>query len=226
MRVSAKSIVLLLSASLIAVAMVAGADDKAEKPADRAAAKTETTGEDKELAVGTKAPEFNLKGTDGEKHTLASYTGKAKATVVVFTCNTCPYSKAYEPVLLELAAKYKEQPVKFVLINSNSIKVKPEDSYEHMVELAKAKSYPFPYLYDESQDVAHSYGARVTPHVFLVDDKQICRYRGRIDDNVKREEAKQFDLINAIDAMLAGKEIPVAETKAFGCGIKWKPAAS
>lgn len=177
---------------------------------------------DAELEIGAKGPAFELKGTDGKKHSLAGFVKEAKATVVVFTCNTCPYSQAYEPVLLDLAAEYAEKPVSFVLINSNAVEVQPGDSFDAMVQRAKEKKFPFAYLYDESQEIATAYGAQRTPHVFLLDDAGVLRYRGRIDDSAKREEVKSHDLVNAIDAVLAGEEVSVNETKAFGCTIKWK----
>ena len=181
--------------------------------------------DDPELEVGKKAPAFELLGVDGKKHALAEYLGAAQATAVVFTCNTCPYSQAYEPVLLEMAATYDEKPVQFVLINPNAAEVQPGDSYEAMVARAKDKKYPFAYLHDATQAVATAYGAQRTPHVFLLDKDGVCRYRGRIDDTVKREEVKTHDLAVAIDALLAGKEVPATTTKAFGCTIKWRKAS-
>lgn len=180
---------------------------------------------DPELAIGAKGATFELMGTDGKKHALPEFLSKSKATAVVFTCNTCPYSKAYEPVLLEMATKYAKQPVSFVLINSNSAEVQPGDSYDAMVTVAKEKKYPFAYLHDETQAIATAYGAQRTPHVFLLDAEGVCRYRGRIDDNAKREEVQSHDLVGAIDALLAGKEITTTETKAFGCTIKWRKAS-
>ena len=177
---------------------------------------------DRELEIGSRAPGFELRGTDDKKHNLDGFLEKSKATVVVFTCNTCPYSQAYEPVLLEMAQKLAKQPVSFVLINPNSAEVQPGDSYAAMVERAKDKKYPFPYLQDEMQTVASAYGAQRTPHVFLLDAEGVLRYRGRIDDNVKREEVKTHDLDSAIQAVLANEEIASPSTKAFGCSIKWK----
>ncbi len=177
---------------------------------------------DTELELGAKGPAFELKGTDGKNHSLAGFVKEAKATVVVFTCNTCPFSLAYEPVLLEMAAAYAEKTVRFVLINSNSVEIQPGDSFDAMVARAKDKKYPFAYLYDESQAVATAYGAQRTPHVFVLDAAGVCRYRGRNDDTAKREEVKTHDLANAIDAIVAGKEVSVNATKAFGCTIKWK----
>lgn len=179
-----------------------------------------------ELALGTKGPDFKLKGVDGSEHTLAQVAAKdgkpAAATVVVFTCNHCPYAQAYEPVLLDMAKHYAGKSVSFVFINSNDPQVAPDDSYEKMQERAKDKGYPFPYLYDATQTVAKAYGARVTPHVYVLDDKQVLRYRGRVNDNKDQTQVKENDLMVAIDGLLAGKPVETAETTAFGCKIKWK----
>lgn len=179
-----------------------------------------------ELAVGTKGPDFTLLGVDGKQHALAEVGTKdgkpAAATVVVFTCNHCPFSQAYEPVFLDMAKQYADKSVSFVFINSNDPQVAPGDSYEKMQERAKDKAYPFPYLYDATQAVAKAYGARVTPHVYVLDAQQVLRYRGRVNDNKDQTQVKSNDLITAIDGLLAGKAIETAETKAFGCGIKWK----
>jgi len=180
-----------------------------------------------ELAIGAQAPEFKLKNVDGKDYTLAQVaSGKdgkpAAATVVVFTCNHCPFAKAYEPVLLDMAKTYADKDVAFVFINSNDPKVAPDDSYDKMQERAKEKSYTMPYLYDATQETAKAYGAMVTPHVYLLDSKQMLRYRGRVNDNKEPDKVTTNDLTNAIDALLAGKTVETAETKAFGCGIKWK----
>lgn len=182
-----------------------------------------------ELAVGTKGPDFKLMGVDGKERTLAQVATKdgkpVAATVVVFTCNHCPFAQAYEPVLLDMAKNYADKSVSFVFINSNDPQVAPDDSYEKMQARAKDKGYPFPYLYDATQTVAKAYGARVTPHVFVLDDKQVLRYRGRVNDNKDQTQVKANDLVNAIDGLLAGKPIETAETTAFGCSIKWKKSS-
>ena len=178
------------------------------------------------LEIGNAVPAFQMAGTDGKIHSLKDYTAESKATVVVFTCNTCPYSKAYEPILIDMANHYESKGVQFVLINSNDPELKPGDSFGAMIELADQKKYPFPYLYDATQGVAKSFDALVTPHVYLVDDTQVLRYRGRVNDNRDTEQVKSHDLMQAIDAVLAGEEVEVTDTKAFGCGIKWKKASS
>jgi len=184
-----------------------------------------------EIAIGATAPAFELRGTDGKMHTLADITsahGDAaapKATVVVFTCNHCPYAKAYEPVLIDLAKKYAERGVAWVLINPNDPEIQPEDAFDKMVERAKEKGYPFPYVIDTTQSIAKAYGATVTPHVFLLDPERNVRYRGRINDNKDPAKAETHDLVDAIEAVLADHEVATTATKAFGCTIKWKKSS-
>jgi thiol-disulfide isomerase/thioredoxin len=183
-----------------------------------------------ELPIGSVAPDFKLRNVDGRELTLsqaaATKDGKpAKATVVVFTCNHCPFAKAYEPVLLDMAKAYAEKPVAFVFINPNDSQVAPDDSYEKMQERAKEKAYPFPYLYDATQATAKAYGALVTPHVYVLDAERVLRYRGRVNDNKDPSAVKSHDLVAAIDALLAGKPVDTAETKAFGCSVKWRKAS-
>jgi thiol-disulfide isomerase/thioredoxin len=183
-----------------------------------------------ELAVGSKGPDFKLLNVDGKEWTLAqAAVGKdgkpASATVVVFTCNHCPFAKAYEPVLLDMAKAYAGKNVAFVFINPNDPTVVPDDSYENMQLRAKEKAYPFPYLFDATQETAKAYGALVTPHVFLLDKDRVLRYRGRVNDNKDPAAVKSNDLANAIDALLAAKPVETAETKAFGCSVKWHKAS-
>ena len=177
-----------------------------------------------QLEPGAKAPAFSLRGTDGKVHSLSEVRG-TKATAVVFTCNACPFAKAYEDRLIALAKAYADKGVNFVAINPNDPKIQPADGFDQMVTRAKEKELPYPYLIDESQTVAKAYGAQVTPHIFLIDAQGAVVYRGRVDDSAKPEEVKSSDLRNAIDAVIAGKPVPEPATKAFGCGVKWKKAA-
>lgn len=175
----------------------------------------------KELEIGAKGPEFSLPGVDGKTHSLADYKDK-KIVVIIFTCNHCPVAKAYQDRIIQIQKDYAEKGVQIVAINSNSTKVAPADSFEHMKKRAKKKGYNFPYLRDENQVVCTAYGATCTPHVFLLDQERALRYRGRIDDNMKKPEAvKSHDLRNAIKAVLADKPVPAATTRQFGCSIKW-----
>ena len=177
-----------------------------------------------QLEPGAKGPSFSLKGTDGKIHSLDDLRGR-KGTAVVFTCNHCPFAKAYEDRLIALAKAYGEKGIRFVAINANDPKVQPADGFEEMITRAKEKGFPYPYLLDESQETAKAYGAQVTPHVFLLDAEGIVRYRGRVDDSVKPEEVQSRDLQSALDAIVAGKPVSVTSTKAFGCSVKWKKGA-
>lgn len=174
-----------------------------------------------ELAVGTKAPAFSLvNAVDGKTVAMKPDDGKLK--VVVFTCNQCPYAKAFEPRIIELANRYQHRGVTFYAVDPNDDAKYPEESLENMKARALAKDYPFPYLKDGDSNIARAYGARVTPHVYLVDGTGVIRYRGYVDDSAKPAERKTTGLTNALDALMSGREIATAETRAFGCTIKWK----
>ncbi len=178
-----------------------------------------------ELAIGAKGPAFSLKGTDGQTHALESEKG-SKGTAVIFSCNTCPYAQGYEGRLFALAREYQPQGIAFIAINANDANTMPGDSFDRMVERAKEKGFPFPYLHDETQAAAAAYGARVTPHIFLLDAQGTLVYRGRVDDSLEENKVTKRELSDALAALTAGKPIPVAETKAFGCGVKWAKKAA
>ena len=172
--------------------------------------------------IGDKAQDFSLKNINGKMVSLAGIKN-AKGYIVVFTCNECPYAKAYEQRIIELDKKYAPLGFPVVAINSNDKDVQPGDSYSNMKKLSKKKKYPFPYLYDESQAVAKAFGATRTPHVYVLDKELVVRYIGAIDDNSEDPSlAKEKYVGTAVDALLAGKDISVKETKAIGCGIKWR----
>jgi len=173
------------------------------------------------IDVGKPAPGFNLKGVDGRMHSLDDYADK-KAVVVVFTCNHCPTAVQYEDRLVELQRDYAPKGVQLIAINPNEDKGHPTDSFDHMVQRAKDKGFCFPYLRDESQDVARAYGALRTPHVFLLNAKRKVAYTGRIDDNPDDPQAVgRHDLRQAIDEVLARKRVTVPVTKSVGCSVKW-----
>ncbi len=172
--------------------------------------------------VGEVASDFHLKNVDGKMVRLSDMKD-AKGYIVIFTCNTCPYAKAYEERIIALHQKYAALGYPVVAINSNDKNVKPDDSYESMQSYAKEKKFPFVYLYDETQEIARAYGALKTPHVYVLDSKRVVRYIGAIDDNSEDADAvKEKYVENAVNALLAGKDVAVKETKAIGCGIKWK----
>ena len=173
-----------------------------------------------ELAVGAQGAGFSLKGTDGKTHSLEGVAG-AKGTAVIFTCNECPYSKGYENRLFALAKDYQAKGVGFVAINSNDPRIVPGDGFEFMVKRAQEKNFPYPYVLDETQEIARAYGARVTPHIFLLDAQGKLVYRGRVDDSLEEPKIKSRDFSAALNAMVSGQPVKVAETKAFGCSVKY-----
>ena len=172
--------------------------------------------------VGDTARDFSLKNVDGKLVSLAGIKN-AKGYIVVFTCNSCPYAKAYEDRIIALHKKYESLGYPVVAINSNDKDVQPGDSYDKMKERAKEKKYGFAYLYDETQEIAKTYGATRTPHVYVLDQNRVVKYIGAIDDNSEEpDQVKEKYVENAVEALRAGKEISVKETKAIGCSIKWK----
>lgn len=171
------------------------------------------------LSVGDAAPKWSgIIGTDDKQHALSDYKN-AKLVVMVFTCNHCPVAVAYEDRLIELQKDYKSKGVQVVAVNVNNI---PADRLEPMKKRAKDKKFNFPYLYDPTQKMGHDYGAKVTPHVFVLDKNRKVAYIGSVDDNQNPAKAEKHYLRNALDALLAGKRPPEAETKAFGCTVKYE----
>ncbi len=175
--------------------------------------------------VGDKASDFKLKNVDGKFISLHDYAN-AKGFVVIFTCNHCPFAQAYQDRIIEIDKKYKSLGYPVIAINSNDPALVADDSYEKMVERSKEKGYTFPYLFDETQDVYRSYGAKRTPHVFVLQKKGndlVVQYIGAIDDNYQEpSKVTATYLANAIDALLAGKTPDPSLTKAIGCSIKDK----
>jgi len=173
------------------------------------------------IKVGDRAPDFTLTGVDDKAHSLNDY--RERKVVVIFSCNHCPYVRAWEDRMIAIQADYLARGVQLIAINSNDADKYPEDSFENMKMRAKEKSFNFPYLRDKDQKVARSYGAQRTPEVFLFDRNFILRYHGAIDDNYDEPKAvKTPYLRNALDAVLSGKTIRVAETQPVGCTVKWK----
>ncbi len=170
--------------------------------------------------IGDTATDFKLKGTDNKMHSLSDLKD-AKGYIVIFTCNHCPFSKAYEDRIIALQTKYKAKGYHVVAINPNDPKANPADSFDKMQERAKEKGFNFWYLFDDGQKIYPQYGATKTPHVFLLDKNKVVKYIGAIDDNSKDPAAvEHMYLENAIDALIAGKKINPETTKAIGCSIK------
>src|SRR5438477_1894468 len=182
------------------------------------------------LEIGSAAPDFKLPGVDGKMHSLKDFK-RATILVVVFTCNHCPTAQYYEERLKKIAADYKARGVALVAISPNdpqSVRLDElgytdlSDSFKEMKIRAKYKQFNFPYLYDgDKEEVSRAYGPVATPHAFVFDQQRKLRYRGRVDDSERPEYVKVNDLRNALDALLAGREVEVKETKSFGCSIKW-----
>ncbi|MGA2496573.1 MAG: thioredoxin family protein [Tepidisphaeraceae bacterium] len=174
------------------------------------------------LQIGQPAPDFDLPGVDGKRYSLASFK-QSKILVVLFSCNHCPYVIGSEERMLQFAKDFLPRGVAMVAINSNETEGHPEDSFEHMVKRAKARGFPWPYLRDEDQEVALAYGALRTPHYYVFDAARKLAYTGRMDDNPRQANlARTHELRDAVEAMLAGRNPPVAQTNPIGCNVKWK----
>ncbi len=173
------------------------------------------------LAIGQVAPEFELPDTAGGMH--APSANGSPATVVLFTCNHCPYALAWHERIAAAARDYAERGVRFLAVNSNDAERYPRDSVEAMRRRLEAEDWPMPYLRDESQEVARGYGAKTTPDVFVLDGERRLRYRGAPDSDHDNPDENAAWLRQALDAVLEGGTAEPAETEPIGCSIKWKP---
>ena len=173
--------------------------------------------------VGDQAADFSLKNVDGKPVALSDFKN-VKGFIVVFTCNHCPFAQLYEQRVIDLSKKYTPKGFPLIAINPNSPIVVWEDSFEEMQKRAKAKKYPFPYLFDEDQTVYPKFGATRTPHVFVLDSSLVVRYIGAIDDNPESQgDIKRNWVEDAVDAMLRGEHPNPDFTRAVGCTVKKKP---
>jgi peroxiredoxin len=172
------------------------------------------------ISIGAQAPDFELPDTSGASWS-ASDSG-APATVVVFTCNHCPYALAWHDRIAQVARDYAERGVRVLAVNSNDAVRYPRDSLEAMQDRVGREDWPMPYLHDATQEVARAYDAKVTPDVFVLDGEGRLRYRGAPDSDYDDPSAGAAWLREALDAVLAGEEPARAETKPVGCSIKWK----
>lgn len=175
--------------------------------------------------IGDKIDNFELKNVDGKMYSLNSRKD-VKGHIIVFTCNHCPFSVAYEDRIIALDKKYSKLGYPVLAINPNDEVKVPEDSFDEMKKRAKSKKFTFPYLHDNTQEIAKKFGAARTPHVFIVKKENedfILKYIGAIDNNSESAEKANVKYTeNAMEALLNGKEPEPAETKAVGCTIKWK----
>jgi len=182
------------------------------------------------LALGASAPDFKLRGVDGKTYSLKDFK-KAEILTVVFTCNHCPTAQYYEDRLKQIVKDYGKKGVALVAINPNDPKsvrldelgyTDLSDSFAEMKIRSKHKEFNFPYLYDgDREEVSRAYGPVATPHAFVFDKERRLRYAGRVDDSERPDLVKTHDLRNALDALLAGREVEIKQTKSFGCSIKW-----
>jgi peroxiredoxin len=175
------------------------------------------------LPLGTRAPDFTLPNVDGRMVSLSEFEG-APALLVIFMCNHCPYVIHVADALARLAHEYQQQGVAVVGINANDISMHPADSPERMVAEAEERGYTFPYLYDETQEVAAAYRAACTPDFFLFDKNQKLVYRGQLDSSRPQSgiPVTGQDLRAALNAVLAGKPVATEQKPSLGCNIKWK----
>lgn len=179
--------------------------------------------ESKMMKLGTVAPTFKLTDTVSGNTLQLDELKSDQATVVVFICNHCPYVHHINSKLVEVARNYQKKGVSFIAISSNDVEKYPADAPDRMAQVADKENYPFPYLFDESQEVAKAYGAECTPDFFVFDGSLRCAYRGRFDETrPNKGEATGKDLTKALDTLLRGQSPTTDQFPSMGCGIKWK----
>lgn len=180
-----------------------------------------------DYGLGDTVADFKLKNVDGKMVSLSDYKNK-KGVIVIFDCNTCPYSKAYNDRIIALHQKFGPKDVPVITINPNDPEQSRGDSFDEMVGRAKSKNYDFPYLVDESQTVAKAFGATNTPHVFVLKNENNTfkvTYIGAIDDSPRNAAGATKKYVEeAVEALIGNKPLNTTKTKAIGCGIKWKDA--
>jgi peroxiredoxin len=173
------------------------------------------------ISIGAQAPDFELPDTSGG--TWSASDSSAPATVVVFTCNHCPYALAWQDRIADVARDYVGRGVRVLAVNSNDADRYPRDSFQAMKDRVAREDWPMPYLHDATQEVARAYGAKVTPDVFVLDRESRLRYRGAPDSDYDDPARRAEWLRDALDAVLDGEEPARTESKPVGCSIKWKP---
>jgi peroxiredoxin len=178
------------------------------------------------LNIGDKAPSttVKMKNVDGSDVSIANVAGK-QGTLVMFSCNHCPFVKAWQGRIASIGNAAKAKGIGVIIINPNDPTDYPEDSYAEMQKRAKDLGFTFPYVVDATSDVARAFGATHTPEAFLFDKDGKLVYHGAIDDSKEADQVTAHFLQDAINAALAGKAVPVAETKAIGCSIKFRSKA-
>lgn len=176
------------------------------------------------LPLGTVAPDFKLIDSKNGKEASLDELKSVKATVIMFICNHCPYVKHVQTELVQLANDYIEKGVSFIAINSNDVENYPEDSPDRMKEVAEEFSYPFPYLFDETQEIAKAYEAACTPDLYIFNNELKLVYRGQLDDSRPGNDipVSGIDIRNALDCVLNSKPVSLDQKPSMGCNIKWK----
>lgn len=177
------------------------------------------------LQIGNSAPmkDAKMKNVDGRELSIADVSGE-RGMLVIFSCNSCPWVKAWEDRIASIGNAYQKKGFGVIVINSNDPKNMAEDSFEIMQTRAKERRFAFPYVVDATSNVARAFGATRTPEVFLFDKNARLVYHGVIDDNAKEpKKVENHYLRDALEALIAGRDIPMKETKAFGCTIKFRP---
>jgi peroxiredoxin len=177
---------------------------------------------DNKLKFDSAIPEFSILGIDDKTYSLKTFSDK-NILIIIFSCNHCPYVQAYEERIINLQKDFEKDGVQIIAINSNDDVKYPDDSFDEMKKRAELKKFNFPYLRDETQDVAKAFGATHTPQIFLFDKKRKLKYEGKIDDNWQEpDKVKSAYLKDAIVEVLNENEVSVPETFSIGCTIKWK----
>lgn len=176
------------------------------------------------IPLGTKAPDFKLLDTVTNTWMTLDELKSPVATVIMFICNHCPYVKHIQQQIVNVANQYQAKGIRFIAISSNDVNNYPADSPELMREEAVTHHYPFPYLYDETQEIAKAYHATCTPDFFVFDKSLLCVYRGRFDDATPGNDKAitGFDLSSALDSILSGQKFNTEQVASIGCNIKWK----
>lgn len=174
------------------------------------------------LKIGDKCPDFSLPAVDGKTYSRDGLLEGKKGLVVVFSCNHCPYVRAYEDRMIALAKETAPKGIAWAAVCSNDAERYPDDSFEEMKKRAEEKGFPFPYLHDETQEVARAFDAAATPEFYLFDAAGKLAYHGRLDDEMEEDKVTKRYLADAIEALLAGRPADPAKTHAIGCTIKWK----